>query len=208
VAMTTDTSLPRSRREQQRLDTREQLFELAIDEFRRVGCTRARVREIVDAAGVVPGTFYFHFPTRDHVLFELWRRNSDRLADRLPSLADDAPAPSVESYLRALGDAMIDIEEEVGDIELVRDSIAVMLRPPEGADASAPGVASQIVALFSRALDRAEIASALAPPELATVLLTSLLGVLISASDDLDERRRDVRRTIDFFLKALRRDPL
>ena len=206
--MTTDTSLPRSRREQQRLDTREQLFELAIDEFRRVGSTRARVREIVDAAGVVPGTFYFHFPTRDHVLFELWRRNSDRLADRLPSLAVDAPAPSVESYLRALGDAMIDIEEEVGDIELVRDSIAVMLRPPEGADASAPGVASQIVALFSRALDRAEIASALAPPELATVLLTSLLGVLISASDDLDERRRDVRRTIDFFLKALRRDPL
>ena len=53
----TSAELPRNKREQQRLDTRELLFELAIDEFRRKGTAKARIRDIVEAAGVVPGTF-------------------------------------------------------------------------------------------------------------------------------------------------------
>jgi AcrR family transcriptional regulator len=202
VATATATPLARNRREQQRLETRELLFELALDEFRRVGTARARIRDIVEAAGVVPGTFYFHFPTKDHVVFELWTRNSRRLVERLPAL-DAAPPPRVDETLRRLGDAMIDIEEETGDIALVRDSIAVVLRPPEGADPSSSGVGNVIVGLLAAALERGEIASELDPPGLASVLLTSILGVLITAADDPAARRRDLRRTIDFFLKAL-----
>jgi AcrR family transcriptional regulator len=202
VATATVPALPRTRREQQRLETRELLFELAIDEFRRVGKAKARIRDIVEAAGVVPGTFYFHFPSKDHVIFELWRRNSLRLLERLPSL-DAAPPPGVERYLHSLGDAMIDIEDEIGDSALVRDSIGVVLRPPEGADPSSSSLDDSIIQLLAGALERGEIASELDPPGLASVLLTSILGVLISAPDDTRQRRRELRRTIDFFLKAL-----
>ena len=69
------------------------LFELALAEFRSKGTARARIRDIVGAAGVVPGTFYFHFPTKDHVLFELWLRNSRRLVDRLPDLDVEIEIP-------------------------------------------------------------------------------------------------------------------
>jgi TetR/AcrR family transcriptional repressor of uid operon len=203
VSTATATPLARTRREQQRLETRELLFELALEEFRRVGTAKARIRDIVDAAGVVPGTFYFHFPTRDHVVFELWLRNSRRLVERLPPVYA-SPPPPVADTLRRLGEAMIDIEEETGDIALVRDSIAVVLRPPEGTDPAASGVGEVIVALLAGGLERGEIASELDPPGLASVLLTSILGVLIAAPDDAAERRRDLRRTIDFFLKALR----
>lgn len=175
---------------------------LAIDEFMRVGTARARIRDIVEAAGVVPGTFYFHFPSKEHVVFELWRRSSQQLVAQLPPIDSDPP-PRADRYLRALGDAMIDIERGIGDSALVRDAIASVLRPPEGADPSTFGVSDAIVGLLTGALERGEIASELDPPELASVLLTSILGVLMAAPDDSTARRRDLRRIIDFFLKAL-----
>ena len=35
------------------------------------------------AAGVAHGTFYFHFPTKEHVLLELERREEARVATEL-----------------------------------------------------------------------------------------------------------------------------
>ena len=61
-------------RERQRAATRERLYEAALEEFRNKGFERANVSEIARAAGVSRPSFYAHFPTLDHVLFELgWR---------------------------------------------------------------------------------------------------------------------------------------
>jgi AcrR family transcriptional regulator len=61
-------------RERQRAATRERLFTAALAEFRRAGFERANVAEIARAAGVSRPSFYAHFPTLDHVLFEwAWR---------------------------------------------------------------------------------------------------------------------------------------
>jgi AcrR family transcriptional regulator len=195
---------PRTQRERQRLDTRERLYQLAIDEFRRVGTQRARVRDIVEAAGVVAGTFYFHFPTKDHVIFELWLRNAKRLLERLPDAGGQgSDAPSVGEYLRAVCDGMVDVEQEVGAPELVRNSLAIVLRPPSGVDLAENPIGEQLVRFLTEASERGEISNALRPEEIASVLLTSILGALAAASDDPAERRRALRRTIDFFLKAL-----
>lgn len=72
-----------SARETKRLQTRERLMGSAIAEFKRAGMAEADVGAIVTAAGVAHGTFFFHFPTKEHVLLELERREEERIAKQL-----------------------------------------------------------------------------------------------------------------------------
>ena len=72
-----------SAREARRLRTRERILGAAIAEFKRSGMAAADVGAIVAAAGVAHGTFYFHFPTKEHVLLELERREEARIATEL-----------------------------------------------------------------------------------------------------------------------------
>jgi AcrR family transcriptional regulator len=55
----------------------------AIAEFKRSGMAAADVSAIVAAAGVAHGTFFFHFPTKEHVLLELEHREEERIAKEL-----------------------------------------------------------------------------------------------------------------------------
>lgn len=55
----------------------------AIAEFKRTGLAAADVGAIVAAAGVAHGTFFFHFPTKEHVLLELESREEERIAKQL-----------------------------------------------------------------------------------------------------------------------------
>lgn len=78
-----DTMTPQvkhSARETRRLQTRQRILGAAIAEFRRSGMAGADVGAVVAAAGVAHGTFYFHFPTKEHVLLELERREEARVA--------------------------------------------------------------------------------------------------------------------------------
>ncbi len=72
-----------SARETKRLQTRERLMGAAIAEFKRAGMADADVGAIVTAAGVAHGTFFFHFPTKEHVLLELEQREEQRIAKQL-----------------------------------------------------------------------------------------------------------------------------
>lgn len=72
-----------SARETKRLQTRERLMGAAIAEFKRTGMAEADVGAIVAAAGVAHGTFFFHFPTKEHVLLELEQREEERIAKQL-----------------------------------------------------------------------------------------------------------------------------
>ncbi|KUI05521.1 TetR family transcriptional regulator [Mycolicibacterium acapulense] len=65
------------------LQTRERLLGAAIAEFKRGGIAAADIGAIVSAAGVAHGTFFFHFPTKEHVLLELERREQERMAAEL-----------------------------------------------------------------------------------------------------------------------------
>jgi TetR/AcrR family transcriptional repressor of uid operon len=69
-----------SERETRRLLTRERILGAAIAEFTQSGMAGADVGAIVAAAGVAHGTFYFHFPTKGHVLLEWEAREEAHLA--------------------------------------------------------------------------------------------------------------------------------
>jgi TetR/AcrR family transcriptional repressor of uid operon len=72
-----------SAREARRLQTRQRILGAAIAEFKRSGMVGADVAAIVAAAGVAHGTFFFHFPSKEHVLLELERREEARIARKL-----------------------------------------------------------------------------------------------------------------------------
>jgi TetR/AcrR family transcriptional repressor of uid operon len=72
-----------SGREAQRRQTRQRVYAAAIAEFKRTGMAAADVAVIVKEAGVARGTFYFHYPTKEHVLAELERNEEVRLAAQL-----------------------------------------------------------------------------------------------------------------------------
>ncbi len=72
-----------SAREARRLQTRQRILGAAIAEFKRSGMAGAEVSAIVAAAGVAHGTFFFHFPSKEHVLLELERREEARIAAEL-----------------------------------------------------------------------------------------------------------------------------
>ncbi len=77
-----------SSREMRRLQTRERILGAAIAEFKRSGMAGADVGAIVAAAGVAHGTFFFHFPSKEHVLLELEAREEARMAAEFARFLD------------------------------------------------------------------------------------------------------------------------
>jgi AcrR family transcriptional regulator len=111
--------------------TRERLFGAAIGEFRRTGVAKADVRAIAAAAGVSAGTFYFHFPTKEHVLVELERREEERIAAELTRYFADRPALS--AALAKVVDSIGGLEQRLGS-PLFKDFLSLHFssaRPPE-----------------------------------------------------------------------------
>jgi len=70
-------------REEQRAQTRQRLYECAVEVFRRDGVEACRIDDIATAAGVSRGSFYFHFPTKKHVLLARMRETEDQLCDAI-----------------------------------------------------------------------------------------------------------------------------
>src|SRR5580692_3267221 len=76
-------------REIRRMETRARLFDAALAEIARSGLAGADVSAIAGAAGVVRGTFYFHFPTKEHVLVELERAEEAKIVSKLNTRATE-----------------------------------------------------------------------------------------------------------------------
>ena len=78
-------------REARRRQTRERVLGAAIAEFKRSGMTGADVNAIVAAAGVAHGTFFFHFPSKEHVLLELELQEEARIAAEFARFLESTP---------------------------------------------------------------------------------------------------------------------
>ena len=111
-----------SARETKRLQTRERLMGAAIAEFKRSGMMQADVGAIVTAAGVAHGTFFFHFPTKEHVLLELERREEERIAKRLSRYADSER--DLASLLQEAVRLVVGLERRLG-AALFKDFLAL-----------------------------------------------------------------------------------
>lgn len=125
-----------SAREAKRLQTRERLLGAAIAEFKRSGMAEADVSAIVAAAGVAHGTFFFHFPTKEHVLLELERREEERIASQFGRFVQSQH--DLASALQEAVRLVLALERRLG-ASLFKDFLALhfsQTRPPaeEGRD--------------------------------------------------------------------------
>ena len=115
-----------SARDTRRLQTRQRILGAAIVEFKRSGMAGADVGEIVAAAGVAHGTFYFHFPTKEHVLLELEWREEARIASAfIRFLANDH---DLAAALTEVVDLVAGLEQRLGS-PLFKDLLALHFSP-------------------------------------------------------------------------------
>src|SRR3981081_3360095 len=111
-----------SAREARRLQTRERILGAAIAEFKRFGMAGADVGAIVTAAGVAHGTFFFHFPTKEHVLLELEHREEERIAKQLGRYVDSKG--NLASTLSEAVRLVMGLERRLGSV-LFKDFLAL-----------------------------------------------------------------------------------
>lgn len=167
-------------REARRLETRARLFDAALSEISERGFAAADVSAIAAAAGVVRGTFYFHFPTKEHVLFELERNEETRIISELGEARGD-----LASVLSQLVRHVLDAERRLGAV-VFRDMLGLHFssaRPAEDELAQHP-LARFVVGVIGRAQDAGQVASDADAEELATFFLTGLFALLATGAHD------------------------
>jgi len=120
-----------NKHEAQRRKTRERVLDAAIVEFTRAGTAAADIKAVVKAAGVSRGTFYFHFPTREHVLLELIRREEARIAGELGTFLDSPHG--LEEVFNEIVRLVVDLEDRWGGV-LFRDVIGLYFSPTRPED--------------------------------------------------------------------------
>jgi TetR/AcrR family transcriptional regulator, repressor for uid operon len=116
------TSVKPTTRETRRLQTRQRILGAAIVEFQRAGMAAADVGTIVDAAGVAHGTFFFHFPTKEHVLLELEAREEARLSADFARFLDGRP--TLGATLTEVVELVTSVEDQLGSL-LFKDVLAL-----------------------------------------------------------------------------------
>lgn len=115
-----------STREARRLQTRERILAAAITEFTRAGMAGADVNSIARAAEVAHGTFFFHFPSKEHVLLELERREESRIADEFAGFLQQRH--DLAATLTELVDLVTGLEQRFGPI-LFKEILALHFSP-------------------------------------------------------------------------------
>jgi TetR/AcrR family transcriptional repressor of uid operon len=185
-----------SLREQQRGATRERIFDAAIAEFRRVGFERASISEIARTAGVSRPSIYAHFPTLDHVLFELGWRLALQIVRRLE------PENTLAGVLDRLADALIEAETSVGDALLFRELVSIFSRRSALPDFDVTGipVLAELMKRFEEARASGELRAGMPPEQAARLCLSGVLGQLVGIDAEPEERRADLRALFSLYL--------
>jgi AcrR family transcriptional regulator len=170
-----------SARETKRLQTRERLMGAAIAEFKRGGMADADVGTIVAAAGVAHGTFFFHFPTKEHVLLELERREEERIAKQLDRFMNTAQ--DLSSILREAVRLVLGLERRLG-ASLFKDFLALHFSQTRPADESKEHpVILRVAQEIERAQQLGHVAPEVVPVNSAVFFLLGLYALLITTHD-------------------------
>ncbi|MCV7130399.1 MULTISPECIES: TetR/AcrR family transcriptional regulator [Mycolicibacterium] len=168
-------------RELRRLQTRERILGAAIAEFQASGMAGADIGAIVSAAGVAHGTFFFHFPSKEHVLLELERREESRMATEFARYLDKKH--DLASALAKVVELISALERRFGPL-LFKELLALHFSPtrPSTDEWSDHPVIVSLVGAIERARGDGEIHPEVDAFYSAAFFLLGIYGVLTTVA--------------------------
>jgi TetR/AcrR family transcriptional regulator, repressor for uid operon len=190
-----------SAREARRLQTRERILGAAIAEFKRSGMAGADVGAIVAAAGVAHGTFFFHFPSKEHVLFELEGREEARIAGEFARFLDGAH-DSVTALTEVV-ELITGLEHRFGPL-LFKELLALHFSPtrPTKDDWTDHPIIVLLVSEIERARGDGEVHPEVDAFYIATFFLLGVYGVL-TTSDNPNTRETMLAKLVATAVRGL-----
>ncbi len=196
-------STPTSSRQQKRLETRERIYEAALAEFRGAGFQKAQIDRIVERAGVARGTFYFHVPTKEHVLLELQRREEANVTERIAE--SPRRAENLSDYLHQVVDVINTERGNHEDPELQREMLAMYVRQPRPVfvEPTRDPLLVGMSDFFHECVERGELRDDLVPEELVGIFMRSLFGWMAIDVEQPDEDRSTLDAFIDIFVRGV-----
>jgi AcrR family transcriptional regulator len=188
----------RNRRDAQREATRARLFDEAVREFKRTGFADTEIAVITGRVGVSRGAFYMYFTGKDDVLRQLLRQEEGRIAREVRSIVESDVV--LEEVLKTIAEAVFRAERRLGR-RLVRELCAAQFRPEfVAADGETEHPVFQVV------VEAVEARSATVDaPDLASVYLTGLFGLLATGEGSQSQRRRHLDMLAELVANGARR---
>jgi AcrR family transcriptional regulator len=195
---------PRARtRERPREDTRQRIYDSAMEIFRRDGFEAARVDDVARAAGVSHGTFYFHFATKDEVLIQCLRASEARVAAAIGLVPEGAGLmPVVDAAASAVAHEWESDPRLFPDLAvvalryLVRGPVTTMAtggRPDAPAPIEPNSLVSAVLAThFQTAADRGELTRLLPARVLSYLYLVNIFAAILSWCADPSARTLEI----------------
>lgn len=167
----------------QRLRTRARIFDAALAEINRSGLADADVTAIASAAGVARGTFYFHFPTKEHVLAELERSEEIQIVAQLNDI--DPQTTELVSVLSTIVRHVLNSERRLGPV-VFRDMLSLHFSSTRLIDDKL--VHHPLADLLIRVVTQAQAAGRVSrdscAADLAMFVLTGLFALLATGAHD------------------------
>ncbi len=162
-------------------ETRARLFDAALAEIDRAGLAGADVSAIAGAAGVVRGTFYFHFPTKEHVLVELELNEEAKIVAELDAAQIDTD--DLVSVLSLLVRHVVAAEHRLGPV-VFREMLGLHFsanRPVEDEVSEHP-LAEFVIAAITTAQESCRVAVQSDAAELGVFFMTGLFALLATGA--------------------------
>jgi AcrR family transcriptional regulator len=153
----------------------------------------------VRGAGVARGTFYLHFPTKEHVLLEHSARDQAVVAERLRA----SLARSPRAFLRQAGDLVL--EFAAAEVPAVsREMFMAIARHATELEPGRMALVAVVSEFFAAAQARGQVRRDLAPAELVAAFFPGVFGVLLLKQDsDPTELRATLHAVVEVFVRGI-----
>ena len=200
--MTSSPEKPLTHRDAQRIETRQRVFDAAVREFKKVGVDAADVGAIVNTAGVARGTFYFHFPSKEHALAELTRREEARIAGELVTALDRKR--DLKSALATVIKGIVAEEKQLGHV-LFRDVLNLYFSGahPDLNDSATHPIVLIVIEQIELARTRGDVYPEVDAGSTSVFFLIGVYGLLVTNRDASAARAAMLDKYLDHFCRSL-----
>ncbi|MCU1429934.1 MAG: TetR/AcrR family transcriptional regulator [Actinomycetia bacterium] len=110
-------------------ERRDEIVRIAGDQFARKGFASTTVREIADEAGILSGSLYHHFDSKEAIAEEILADYYDGMADRFRKIVDEAATP-LDALTELTRTAYRGIAEQPSAVALIDNSSDQLLNLP------------------------------------------------------------------------------